>query len=49
MTERYSASEKVYETDGMGQLSILDMLKYFEEKGAMRVSDLHIKIGAPPV
>lgn len=49
MTERYSASEKVYETDAMGQLSILDMLKYFEEKGAMRVSDLHIKIGAPPV
>jgi twitching motility protein PilT len=25
------------------------MLAYFEEKGAMRVSDLHIKIGAPPV
>jgi len=24
------------------------MLAYFEEKGAMRVSDLHIKIGAPP-
>ncbi len=25
------------------------MLAYFEEKGAMRVSDLHIKIGVPPV
>ena len=49
MTERFSPSEKVYETDAMGKLSILDMLKYFEEKGAMRVSDLHIKIGAPPV
>jgi twitching motility protein PilT len=24
------------------------MLAYFEEKGAMRVSDLHIKVGAPP-
>jgi twitching motility protein PilT len=25
------------------------MLAYFEEKGAMRVSDLHIKVGVPPV
>jgi twitching motility protein PilT len=25
------------------------MLTYFEEHGAMRVSDLHIKVGAPPV
>lgn len=25
------------------------MLAYFEEKGVMRVSDLHIKIGVPPV
>ncbi|MHC4103568.1 MAG: type IV pilus twitching motility protein PilT [Planctomycetota bacterium] len=48
MTEEYSASEKVYSTENLGKLSILDMLAYFEEKGAMRVSDLHIKIGAPP-
>lgn len=33
----------------MGLWSILDMLGYFEKKGAMRVSDLHIKVGAPPV
>jgi len=49
MTEEYSASEKVYSTENLGKLSILDMLAYFEEKGAMRVSDLHIKVGAPPV
>jgi len=48
MTDQYPASAKVYLTENLGKLSILDMLKYFEEKGAMRVSDLHIKIGAPP-
>ncbi len=48
MAEEYIASAKVYMTENLGKLSILDMLKYFEEKGAMRVSDLHLKIGAPP-
>ena len=48
MAEEYIASEKVYETENLGKLSILDMLDYFEKKGAMRVSDLHIKVGAPP-
>ena len=48
MTEEYIASAKVYMTENLGKLSILDMLNYFEEKGAMRVSDLHLKIGTPP-
>jgi len=48
MAEEYIASAKVYMTENLGKLSILDMLNYFEEKGAMRVSDLHLKIGAPP-
>ena len=48
MTEEYSASAKVYPTAEQGNLSILDMLDYFEKRGAMRVSDLHIKVGAPP-
>jgi len=48
MTQEYIATEKVYTTENLGKLSILDMLAYFEEKGAMRVSDLHIKVGAPP-
>jgi twitching motility protein PilT len=48
MSEEYIASAKVYMTENLGKLSILDMLNYFEEKGAMRVSDLHLKIGAPP-
>lgn len=48
MADEYSASTKVYETAELGKLSILDMLKYFEKRGAMRVSDLHIKVDAPP-
>ena len=49
MSEEYPVSAKVYSTENLGKWSILDMLAYFEEKGAMRVSDLHIKVGAPPV
>ncbi len=48
MTEEHSASAKVYPTKELGKLSILDMLNYFEKRGAMRVSDLHIKVDAPP-
>ena len=48
MTEEYSTSAKVYPTTELGKLSIIDMLAYFEKHGALRVSDLHIKVGAPP-
>lgn len=48
MNEQYSASAKVYSAEGLGDFSILDLLAYFQEHGAMRVSDLHIKVGAPP-
>jgi len=48
MTEENSASAKVYPTAERGKLSILDMLEYFVKRGAMRVSDLHIKVGTPP-
>ncbi len=48
MAPEYAPSAKVYPTDNLGKFSILDMLKYFEEHGAMRVSDLHIKVNAPP-
>jgi twitching motility protein PilT len=48
MNEEYIASAKIYPTEQYGKFSILDMLKYFEEHGAMRVSDLHIKVGAQP-
>jgi twitching motility protein PilT len=48
MTEESPASAKVYPTAELGKLSISDMLAYFEEHGAMRVSDLHLKVDAPP-
>jgi twitching motility protein PilT len=48
MAENYSEATKVYPTEKMGPFSILDMLTYFEKHGALRVSDLHIKVGAPP-
>jgi len=48
MAKGYPETAKVYPTEKLGQFSILDMLTYFEQHGAMRVSDLHIKVGAPP-
>lgn len=39
---------KVYSDGEGGMLSIADMLNYFEKHGALRVSDLHIKLGAAP-
>lgn len=48
MTDNYSVDQKVYPTEQSGTWSIRDMLEYFEKRGAMRVSDLHIKIGTPP-
>ncbi|MBN1795501.1 MAG: PilT/PilU family type 4a pilus ATPase [Sedimentisphaerales bacterium] len=47
MADDYPIDAKVYATQDLRKLSILDMLKFFEERGAMKVSDLHIKVGAP--
>ncbi len=43
-----SPTKGVYPTENMDFMSIHDMLNYFEEMGTMRVSDLHLKVGAPP-
>jgi len=48
MATGYPGTAKVYPTEEFGQLSILDMLSRFEEQGPMRISDLHVKVGAPP-
>ena len=48
MNKEFSVSAKVYCAADLGEFSLLDMLAYFQEHGAMRVSDLHIKVGAPP-
>jgi twitching motility protein PilT len=39
---------KVYPSGDGVKLSMTDMLAYFERQGALRVSDLHIKVGALP-
>jgi len=44
----HEITKSVYPTENSGQLSIQDMLTYFEQMGTMRVSDLHLKVGAPP-
>ncbi len=41
-------NSKVYPSSDGAMLSMTDMLTYFEKHGALRVSDLHIKIGAVP-
>ncbi len=48
MAEVYDITAKVYPTENMGLLSMQDLLAYFEKRGAMRVSDLHIKVGTTP-
>jgi twitching motility protein PilT len=48
MADIYDITTKVYPTENMGLFSMQDLLAYFEKRGAMRVSDLHIKVGAPP-
>ncbi|RKY07916.1 MAG: twitching motility protein [Planctomycetota bacterium] len=49
MSSEITVHSKVY-PGGEGQmLSMIDMLTYFEKQGALRVSDLHIKIGTVPV
>lgn len=44
----YTVEDKVFPAGEGAMLSIHDMLAYFEKQGAMRVSDLHIKVGAQP-
>jgi len=47
MAEGYAIDAKVYATEDLKRLSMHDLLHYFEEQGAMKVSDLHIKVGTP--
>ena len=48
MEQTFNIDEKIYPAAEGGNLSMTDMLAYFEKMGAMRVSDLHIKIGTQP-
>ena len=48
MYKEISVDTKVYPSGDGTKLSMTDMLTYFERQGALRVSDLHIKIGTQP-
>lgn len=47
MSSKHALDEKVYEAEGR-PVSMADLLSYFNKMGAMRVSDLHVKVGCPP-
>ena len=49
MTDRASMDTKVYTLNDGAQVSLRDMLDYFASLGSMRVSDLHLKVGCPPM
>ncbi len=49
MSAEMSVDSKIYPGADGQMSSMTDMLSYFEKHGAMRVSDLHIKVGAQPV
>ena len=48
MPQNYPVNSKVYTAENSQKLNIIDLLGYFEKEGAMKVSDLHLKVGAPP-
>ncbi|KAA0267219.1 MAG: hypothetical protein EDQ89_11895, partial [Acidobacteria bacterium] len=41
--------DKLYDLGNGRKLSMRDLLDYFAQMGRLRVSDLHIKAGVPPV
>jgi twitching motility protein PilT len=47
MSSEHALNDQVYEAEGR-PVSMADLLSYFNRMGAMRVSDLHVKIGCPP-
>jgi twitching motility protein PilT len=48
MCAELSVDSKIYQGAAGQMSSMTDMLTYFERQGAMRVSDLHIKVGTQP-
>ena len=49
MTDTPTLDTKLYAVSESRQLSMRDLLDYFARHGSMRVSDLHLKVGSPPV
>jgi twitching motility protein PilT len=48
MAEEKSVHTRIYPGSDGNLLSMIDLLTYFEKQGALRVSDLHIKMGTTP-
>jgi len=48
MPERPTLATKLYALNDGRSLSVNDLLDYFSKQGAMRVSDLHLKVNCPP-
>jgi twitching motility protein PilT len=48
MSLNLALAEKIYQANPGQKLSMNDLLEYFITRGAMRVSDLHLKAGSPP-
>lgn len=49
MPEIPGLETKLYAATPERKLSLKDMLDYFSRHGSLRVSDLHLKVGCPPV
>ena len=49
MAETPSLDTKLYDAGDGRVLSMADLLEHFAVEGALRVSDLHLKVGSPPV
>ncbi|MBE0534714.1 MAG: PilT/PilU family type 4a pilus ATPase [Phycisphaerae bacterium] len=48
MAEEMTVHSRIYPGSDGNLLSMIDLLTYFEKQGALRVSDLHIKMGTVP-
>ncbi|MGA2266722.1 MAG: PilT/PilU family type 4a pilus ATPase [Phycisphaerae bacterium] len=48
-SQEQSLGAKVYKQSEGRLLSLQDLLEYFHRRGSMRVSDLHLQVGCPPV
>jgi len=49
MSSQFSINAKIYAAGENATLSMLDLLDYFLQHGSLRVSDLHLKVNAPPM
>jgi twitching motility protein PilT len=49
MSVEPSIDTPAYALSGERKLSMRDLLEYFHKHGSLRVSDLHLKVGVPPI